>query len=120
MPVEGRLVPAQSGRSSRRGLGGGQGAGDPGRGTAQAAVGITAEADAVGPTAGQRHGAEACVRYLTSKHEFLRYDQALAAGWPIATGVIEGAYRHLIGDRPDITGAGEAWMAPRPSSPCAR
>jgi hypothetical protein len=41
---------------------------------------------------------------LTSKHEFLRYDQALAAGWPIATGVI-GACRHLIGDRLDITGA---------------
>jgi hypothetical protein len=30
-----------------------------------------------------------CAHYLTSKHEFLRYDQALAAGWPIATGVIE-------------------------------
>jgi hypothetical protein len=37
--------------------------------------------------------------------DYLRYDQALAAGWPIATGVIEGACRHLIGDRPDITGA---------------
>jgi hypothetical protein len=33
------------------------------------------------------------------------YDQALRAGWPIATGVIEGACRHLIGDRLDITGA---------------
>jgi hypothetical protein len=41
-----------------------------------------------------------CVHYLTSKHQFLRCDQALAAaGWPIATGVIEGACRHLIGDR---------------------
>ena len=38
-------------------------------------------------------------RDLTSKQELLRYDQALAAGWPIATGVIEGACRHLIGDR---------------------
>jgi len=37
--------------------------------------------------------------------DHLRYDQALAAGWPIATGVIEGACRHLIGDRLDITGA---------------
>ena len=44
-------------------------------------------------------------RDLTSKQELLRYDQALAAGWPIATGVIEGACRHLIGDRLDITGA---------------
>jgi hypothetical protein len=30
---------------------------------------------------------------------------ALAAGWPIAAGIIEGACRHLIGDRLDITGA---------------
>jgi hypothetical protein len=73
--------------------------------SAQVAAEITAEADAAGLTASQRHGTDACVHYLTSKHEFLRYDQALAAGWPIATGVIEGACRHLIGDRLDITGA---------------
>ena len=73
--------------------------------SARAAAEITAEADAAGLTAAQRAGADACVRYLTTKHEYLRYDQALAAGWPIATGVIEGACRHLIGDRLDITGA---------------
>jgi hypothetical protein len=73
--------------------------------SARVAAGITAEAGAAGLTAGQRNGADTCVRYLTSKQEYLRYDQALAAGWPIATGVIEGACRHLIGDRLDITGA---------------
>ena len=73
--------------------------------SARAAAQITAEADAAGLAATQRTGADACVRYLTTKHEYLRYDQALAAGWPIATGVIEGACRHLIGDRLDITGA---------------
>jgi hypothetical protein len=73
--------------------------------SARVAAEITAEAAAAGLTAGQRNGADTCVRYLTSKQEFLRYDQALAAGWPIATGVIEGACRHLIGDRLDITGA---------------
>ena len=73
--------------------------------SAQVAAGITAEADAVGLTASQRHGADACAHYLTSKHEFLRYDQALAAGWPIATGVIEGACRHLIADRLSVGGA---------------
>ncbi|HLB76864.1 MAG TPA: ISKra4 family transposase, partial [Candidatus Dormibacteraeota bacterium] len=73
--------------------------------SARAAAEITAETDAAGLTASQRNGAGTCVRYLTSKQEFLRYDQALAAGWPIATGVIEGACRHLIGDRLDITGA---------------
>ena len=73
--------------------------------SARAAAEITAEADAAGLTAAQRNGADTCVRYLTSEQEFLRYDQALAAGWPIATGVIEGACRHLIGDRLDTTGA---------------
>jgi hypothetical protein len=71
----------------------------------QVAAGITAEADAAGLTASQRRGPDACAHYLSSKHEFLRYDQALAAGWPIATGIIEGACRHLIGDRLDISGA---------------
>ena len=33
------------------------------------------------------------------------YDKALKAGFPIASGVIEGACRHLINDRLDITGA---------------
>jgi hypothetical protein len=73
--------------------------------SARVAAEITAEADAASLTSAQRTGADACVRYLTSKDEYLRYDQALAAGWPIATGVIEGACRHLIGDRLDITGA---------------
>jgi hypothetical protein len=44
-------------------------------------------------------------RYLTGKDQYLRYDHALAAGWPIAAGVTEGACRHLIGDRLGITGA---------------
>ena len=73
--------------------------------SARVAAEITAEADAAGLTDGQRNGADACVRYLTGKQDFLRYDQALAAGWPIAAGVIEGACRHPIGDRLDITGA---------------
>ena len=73
--------------------------------SAQVAAGITAEAEAAGLTTSQRHGADACVHYLTSKHQFLRYDQALAADRPIATGAVEGACRHLIGDRLDIGGA---------------
>jgi hypothetical protein len=73
--------------------------------SARVAAEITAEANDAGLTAGQRNGADTCVRYLAGKQELLRYDQTLAAGWPIATGVIEGACRHLIGDRLDITGA---------------
>jgi hypothetical protein len=66
---------------------------------------LTAQAARHGLTESQRTGVEECVRYLTNNEECQRYDQALAAGWPIATGVIEGACRHLIGDRLDIGGA---------------
>ncbi|TMR89276.1 hypothetical protein [Nonomuraea sp. 160415] len=53
----------------------------------------------------RRDGLETAVHYLTSHCEFLRYDHALEQGWPIATGVIEGTARHLVGDRLEITGA---------------
>jgi hypothetical protein len=74
-------------------------------GSDRAAAEIIAEADAASLTGSQQNGAAACVRYLTGKREFLRYDRALNAGWPIATGVIEGACRHLIADRLSIGGA---------------
>jgi hypothetical protein len=66
---------------------------------------LTAQASQHGLAESQRAGVEACVRYLTNNNEYLRYDQALASGWPIATGVVEGACRHLIGDRLGITGS---------------
>jgi hypothetical protein len=37
--------------------------------------------------------------YLENNHQHMRYDKALAAGWPIATGMIEGACRFVIEDR---------------------
>ncbi len=43
--------------------------------------------------------------YLTNKRAYLAYNYALQQGWPIATGVIEGACRHLVEDRMGITGA---------------
>jgi hypothetical protein len=43
--------------------------------------------------------------YLENKQPYLDYPRALASGWPIATGVIEGACRHLVQDRMGITGA---------------
>ena len=52
-----------------------------------------------------RTKADECATYLTNKAAYLDYPTALAAGWPIATGVIEGACRHLVADRMDITGA---------------
>jgi hypothetical protein len=53
----------------------------------------------------QRAGADACATYLINKERYLDYPTALHNGWPIATGVIEGACRHLVKDRMDITGA---------------
>ena len=35
----------------------------------------------------------------------LQYDRYLAAGYPIATGVVEGACRYLVRDRMELTGA---------------
>ena len=50
-------------------------------------------------------GADECARYLGNKKNYLDYAAALAKGWPIATGIIEGACRHIVKDRMDITGA---------------
>ena len=54
--------------------------------SARAAREITAEADAAGLNGSRRTGADACVRYLGNKHDYLRYDQALAAGGPSRPG----------------------------------
>jgi hypothetical protein len=45
------------------------------------------------------------VTYLANNHQHMKYDKALAKGWPIATGMIEGACRFVIEDRSGITGA---------------
>lgn len=53
----------------------------------------------------KREAVDTCANYLRNHAAYLDYPQALAAGMPIATGVIEGACRHLIKDRLEITGA---------------
>lgn len=53
----------------------------------------------------QREAVEACATYLLNNRGRIHYDEYLAAGYPIASGVIEGACRHLIADRLEITGA---------------
>lgn len=53
----------------------------------------------------ERANADRCASYLLNKRDHLDYPTALREGWPIATGVIEGACRHLVKDRMDITGA---------------
>ena len=53
----------------------------------------------------KREAIDKCARYLQKNGSRLCYDKALSEGFPIASGVIEGACRHLINDRMDITGA---------------
>ena len=50
-------------------------------------------------------GMDKAITYLTNNHKHMKYDKALANGWPIATGMIEGACRFVIEDRFGITGA---------------
>jgi len=52
-----------------------------------------------------RANADTAATYLVNKAAYLDYPTALTRGWPIATGVIEGACRHLVNDRLDLTGA---------------
>jgi hypothetical protein len=71
----------------------------------QVAAGIRRRATAYGYTGPERAGADECARYLQNKQDYLDYATALAKGQPIATGIIEGACRHIVKDRMDITGA---------------
>jgi len=66
---------------------------------------IRCKATKLGLSIKEREPADKCARYLLNHWGMLRYDKFLAQGMPIATGVIEGACRHLIKDRLDITGA---------------
>jgi hypothetical protein len=58
-----------------------------------------------GKLSGQRRRAvRSAVEYLTNNREHMRYDEYLAAGYPIGSGVAEGACRHLVKDRMEQTG----------------
>lgn len=48
--------------------------------------------------------------YLLKNRALMRYDEYLSKGWPIATGNIEGAARHLVKDRMERTGM--RWSEP--------
>ncbi len=44
------------------------------------------------------------IGYYENNREHMRYDEYLAAGYPIGSGVAEGACRHLVKDRMEQTG----------------
>ncbi len=78
--------------------------------SSEVAAGMRRSATLRGLSAQKRKPIDRCARYLHNHRDFLRYDLALAQGLPIATGVIEGACRHLVKDRMDLTGA--RWRLP--------
>lgn len=53
----------------------------------------------------EREPVDTCANYLLTYAPYLKYNHYLAQGFPIATGVIEGACRHLVKDRMEVTGA---------------
>ena len=53
----------------------------------------------------QSQTARKCAKYIEKHKSYMNYIEYLKRGYPIATGIIEGACRYLIKDRMDITGA---------------
>jgi len=69
------------------------------------AVGIRRSATLRAIAAAERQAVDDCADYLINYAPYLQYDQVLAEGIPLATGVIEGTCRHLVEDRMNLTGA---------------
>jgi hypothetical protein len=55
-------------------------------------------------TGSRRKTLESVITYLENNREHMRYDVYLKAGYPIGSGVAEGACRHLVKDRMEQTG----------------
>ncbi len=52
----------------------------------------------------QRQALTTAVNYFRRNQPYMQYHLYLACGWPIASGVIEGACRHLVKDRCELSG----------------
>jgi len=52
----------------------------------------------------KRQAVQKAINYMEANVEFMRYDVYLAKGYPIGSGVVEGACRHLVKDRMELTG----------------
>ena len=80
--------------------------------TGHVVAGMTRMATVRGLSKKERKPVDKAAKYLLKRVRsgMMRYDDLLAIGAPIATGVIEGACRHLINDRMDLTGA--RWRLP--------
>jgi hypothetical protein len=47
---------------------------------------------------------EDCLTYFAARADYMKYNEYLAAGYPIGSGVVEGACRHLVKDRMEQAG----------------
>jgi hypothetical protein len=52
----------------------------------------------------KRKKVSAAITYFENNQDHMHYDEYLAAGYPIGSGVAEGACRHLVKDRLELTG----------------
>lgn len=55
-------------------------------------------------TAAQRRTIRSALTYFDNNRDYMKYDEYLAAGYPIGSGVAEGACRHVVKDRMELTG----------------
>lgn len=60
--------------------------------------------------AAQRKILQTTINYYDRNRKYMAYDQYLAAGYPIGSGVVEGACRHVVKDR--MEGSGMRWTVP--------
>ena len=65
---------------------------------------LAAEANDPMHTETQRRAVLRTVGYYQRNRPYMRYDVYLARGWPIGTGVVEGACGHLVKDRMEQSG----------------
>lgn len=57
-----------------------------------------------GLSAAQRRTIGSAITYFDNNRDYMRYDEYLAEGYPIGSGVAEGACRHVVKDRMELTG----------------
>jgi hypothetical protein len=70
----------------------------------EAARGMRQSATKQGLRGTKREAVDAAASYILRNREHMKYDEYLAAGLPIGTGVAEGTCRHLVKDRMERTG----------------
>jgi len=71
---------------------------------------MRARADAARLPDYRRKSVEDAIRYFANHASYMRYDEYLARGWPIASGVIEGGCKHVVRGRMERSGM--MWSRP--------